>query len=134
MSKQFNKKPSNEPEKTIAADVPAEATPESDIPASNPPVTNELSTAINEKAQGLSEADLNEALKLLRGEVRRRATERESLRPKAGSKVRILKGRPKYVGKLGTAIIVRRSRCFVSVPDTSSPAYVLIADLELVER
>ena len=82
----------------------------------------------------LSDADLSAALKTLRNEVRRRENERESLRPKVGSKVRILRGRPRFVGKIGTAVVVRKSRCFVAVPEISSPAYVLIADVELVER
>jgi hypothetical protein len=73
-------------------------------------------------------------LKVLRTEARRREKEREALRPQVGSKVRIIRGRPKYVGKVGTAIIVRKSRCFVTVPEVKAPAYVLIADVELVER
>lgn len=82
----------------------------------------------------LSDENLNAMLKVLRTEARRREKERESLRPKVGSKVRILKGRPKYVGKEGTAVIVRKSRCFVTVPGINAPAYVLITDVELIER
>ena len=88
----------------------------------------------NEDARLLTDAELEELRRVLRAEVRRRETEREASRPTAGSKVRILRGRPKYVGKIGTAIIVRRSRCFISVPELNSPAYVLVTDLELLER
>ncbi len=82
----------------------------------------------------ISDDDLNAMLKVLRSEVRRRENEREASRPRLGSTVRILRGRPKYVGMIGTAVVVRKSRCFVSVPDINSPAYVLISDVELVER
>jgi hypothetical protein len=84
--------------------------------------------------EALSDADLDAALKLLRGEVRRRERDRAAQRPLVGSKVRILRGRPKYVGKVGTAVIVRKSRVFVTVPEIKSPAYVLISDVELIER
>ena len=56
----------------------------------------------------LSDGDLNATLKTLRTELRKREKEREALRPRAGSQVRILRGRPKYVGQTGTAIIVAR--------------------------
>jgi hypothetical protein len=82
----------------------------------------------------VSDVELDTMLKALRSELRRRDVALEQSRPRAGSKVRILKGRPKYVGKIGTALIVRRSRCFVSVPDITSPTYALISDLELLER
>lgn len=82
----------------------------------------------------ISDADLQAMLKVLRTEVRRRENEREASRPKVGSKVRILRGRPKYVGKVGTAVVVRKSRCFVAVPEVDAPAYLLITDVELVER
>ena len=85
-------------------------------------------------AAALSDAELDAVLKTIRAEVRRRDIALEQSRPRAGSKVRIVKGRPKYVGKVGTALIVRRSRCFVSVPDVTSPTYALISDLELLER
>src|SRR6185312_6995146 len=110
----------NEPTKAIEG---VAATPTADAPK---PIVSGV--------ESLSDTDLNSALKLLRAEVRRRENERENLRPQVGSKVRILRGRPKYVGKVGTAVIVRKSRCFVTVPDIKSPAYVLISDLELVER
>lgn len=87
-----------------------------------------------ELAISFTDAELDETLKVLRAENRRRDGEREASRPRAGSKVRILKGRPRYVGKVGTAVIVRRSRCFVAVPEMASPAYVLVSDLELLER
>lgn len=90
--------------------------------------------ATGDDLTALTDAQLEEGLKRFRAEVRRRENEREASRPRAGSKVRILKGRPKYVGKIGTAVIVRRSRCFVAVPDISSPAYVMVSDLELLER
>jgi len=82
----------------------------------------------------ISDDDLNAMLKVLRSEFRRRDQEREASRPKVGSKVRILRGRPKYLGKVGTAVVVRKSRCFVAVPEIEAPAYVLISDVELVER
>lgn len=82
----------------------------------------------------ISDDDLNAMLKVLRSEVRRREAEREASRPKVGSMVRILRGRPKYLGKVGTAVVVRKSRCFVAVPEIEAPAYVLISDVELVER
>ena len=88
----------------------------------------------SDDARRLTDAEIEELRKVLRMETRRRDSEREESRPRAGSKVRILRGRPKYVGKIGTAVIVRRSRCFVSVPDLTSPAYVLVTDLELLER
>jgi hypothetical protein len=96
--------------------------------------TTEQPKPIVSGIETLSDADLNSALKLLRTELRRRENDREALRPQVGSKVRILRGRPKYVGKVGTAVIVRKSRVFVTVPEIKSPAYVLISDLELVER
>ena len=137
MSKQFNKKPSNEPEHSTPPNVSPETSSEAETDVPVMITTSDarnLSTTIAEKVRLSTDTDLNEALKGLRHELRRRDSEREALRPKAGSKVRILKGRPKYVGKVGTAVIVRRSRCFVTVPEVSSPAYVLISDLELVER
>ena len=82
----------------------------------------------------ISDADLHSMLKMLRSEVRRREHEREASRPKVGSTVRILRGPAKYIGKIGNAVVVRKSRCFVAVPDINSPAYVLISDVELVER
>ena len=110
------------PIEAVPAPVEAEATPvEAEAPEGMGNVTN------------ISDADLVAMLKALRAEQRRRDAQRESLRPKAGSKVRILRGRPKYVGKVGTAVIVRKSRCFVTVPEINAPAYVLISDLELVE-
>ncbi|HEY0465191.1 MAG: hypothetical protein WDO74_35720 [Pseudomonadota bacterium] len=92
------------------------------------------SSAAGDDLSLLTDAQLDESLKKLRAEARRRENEREVSRPRAGSKVRILKGRPKYVGKIGTAVIVRRSRCFVAVPEITSPAYVMVSDLELLER
>lgn len=82
----------------------------------------------------ISDDDLNAMLKVLRSEVRRRESEREASRPKVGSKVRILRSRPKYAGKVGTAVVVRKSRCFVAVPEIDSPAYLLISDVEVIER
>lgn len=98
------------------------------------PVKFDVTKEISAHVAALSDAELESTLKTLRTEARRRDKERESLRPKVGSKVRILKGRPKFVGKEGTAIIVRKSRCFITVPGINAPAYVLISDLELVER
>jgi len=110
-------------------------TTDEDVVTSAQPVTpSTTQQPIISNVESLNDAELNAALKLLRTEVRRRENEREALRPQVGSKVRILKGRPKYVGKIGTAVIVRKSRCFVSVPEIRSPAYVLLSDLELVER
>jgi hypothetical protein len=99
-----------------------------------PPEANVRAQLSSEDAQLFTDADIEELRRVLRAETRRRDTEREASRPRAGSKVRILRGRPKYVGKIGTAVIVRRSRCFVSVPELTSPAYVLVTDLELLER
>jgi hypothetical protein len=84
--------------------------------------------------ESLPEVELNALLKTVRGEVRRRENEREALRPHVGSLVRILHGRPKYVGREGTAIIVGKSRCWVQVPDVKRPAYLLIRDVELVKQ
>jgi hypothetical protein len=137
MSKQPPKKPAVDNDRLTSAPTlgtsVAAALPEGD-PTQGVPAPDDLATRLIEQVQALNDADLNEALTVIRAEVRRRENERAALRPRTGSKVRILKGRPKYVGKVGTAIIVRRSRCFVSVPEIPSPAYVLIADLELVER
>jgi hypothetical protein len=107
---------------------PATAEVTAPQPAPEPP-----KSAVSDAA-ALSDGDLNATLKVLRAEVRRRENERESLRPKVGSKVRILRGKAKFAGKIGTAVVVRKSRCFVAVPDIDSPAYLLITDVELVER
>jgi hypothetical protein len=112
--------PTNEPTSTTTDD----ETPKAEAPKVEP-LPN---------VAAISDDDLQAMLKVLRTEVRRREKEREASRPKVGSKVRILRGRPKYVGKVGTAVVVRKSRCFVAVPEISSPAYVLISDVELVER
>lgn len=114
-----------DPGKPSEDDVVTSAQPTADAPQPRTTISN---------VESWNDAELNATLKVLRAEVRRRESEREALRPQEGSKVRILRGRPKYVGKVGTAVIVRKSRCFVSVPDVKSPAYVLISDLELVER
>ena len=129
MSKQPPKK--TDQEKPMAT---TNVTPTGDDQIVEKAVENDTNKFLADQVRTLSDTDLNSALKLLRLEVRRRESEREESRPRTGSSVRILKGSPKYVGKVGTAIFVRRSRCFVTVPDISSPAYVLIADLELVER
>jgi hypothetical protein len=133
MNKQPPKKSPTDPEK------PVDAT-KSESPAAAPstsegtPTPTAASKVSPEEATTLTDAELEATLKALRAEVRRRESEREASRPRIGSKVRILRGRPKYVGKIGTAVIVRRSRCFVAVPDLNSPAYALISDLELLER
>jgi len=118
-------KPEGDPEATkpTTDDVAAAA-----VPAAEPPKPAIAGFT------ALSDADLNAALKQLRSEIRRRDTAKESLRPKVGSTVRILRGRPKFVGQLGTAIVVRKSRCFVAVPGVDAAAYVLISDIEVVER
>jgi hypothetical protein len=126
----------NEQDKLTTAPAVEVTPPSGDAPKPEPaaaavPVNPKVSA---EDARMLGDAELEATLKLLRGEVRRREGEREASRPRVGSKVRIVRGRPRYVGKVGTAVIVRRSRCFVSVPDLASPAYALISDIELLER
>lgn len=120
-----------------------EKTAEANEPASEPAATTDAAEAQKSDASKveplpnvalISDADLHSMLKMLRSEVRRREQEREASRPKVGSQVRILRGPAKYVSKIGTAVVVRKSRCFVAVPDINSPAYVLISDVELVER
>lgn len=134
MQKHPVKKFASEQDKAVG-DSPLEASAATDV-------TVEASTALaavdssagSDDLKVLTDAQLEASLKEFRAEVRRREHEREVARPRAGSKVRILKGRPKYVGKIGTAVIVRRSRCFVTVPEITSPAYVMVSDLELLER
>jgi hypothetical protein len=132
----MNKPPVQKPISSTKADKP-EAKPAADIPSS--PTTTSAPTADAPKVAvpdvaALTDADLNATLKALRNELRRRETAREALRPKAGSQVRIVRGPAKYVGKTGTAVIVRKSRCFVSVPEIAQPAYVLITDVEPVQQ
>lgn len=122
-----------QPEKGTDISV-AEPTPASEIANVAPANIDAVSKLLSQDVMALSDAELDATLKMLRTENRRRENDREASRPRTGSKVRILKGRPRYVGQIGTAVIVRRSRCFVSVPDIASPAYVLISDLELLER
>lgn len=116
-------------EPAIATTIEAPATTAADAPTADAPKPEPLPDVAS-----ISDADLQAMLKVLRTEVRRREHEREASRPKAGSMVRILRGRPKYVGKIGTAVVVRKSRCFVAVPEIDAPAYLLISDVELVER
>ncbi|MBX3214336.1 MAG: hypothetical protein KF850_20040 [Labilithrix sp.] len=117
-------------EPTIAAtNEPTSTTIAAESPKADAPKAEPLPNVAS-----ISDADLQAMLKVLRTEVRRRENEREASRPKVGSKVRILRGRPKYVGKVGTAVVVRKSRCFVAVPEVDAPAYLLISDVELVER
>ena len=132
MNKQPPKKTTGQPEKTDDSVVAARLT--SDIVPVAHAKVDAVSKLHPDELVALGDAELDATLKALRAENRRRESERETSRPRTGSQVRILKGRPRYVGKIGTAVIVRRSRCFVSVPELSSPAYVLISDLELLER
>jgi hypothetical protein len=127
------KKPMGQPDKRTDDSV-IEPTPSSDAAQIAPANTESVSKLHPDDVMAFTDAELDETLKVLRAENRRRESEREASRPRTGSKVRILNGRPRYLGKVGTAVIVRRSRCFVSVPDIASPAYVLISDLELLER
>lgn len=83
-------------------------------------------------AHGLSDKDLNAALAAFRHEARVRFNARADARPKVGSQVRILHGKANLIGKIGTAVVVRKTRCFVNIPDEASAAYVLIGDLEVV--
>lgn len=126
-------KPPQKPTTAIAPTSKMEPAPTTTAEVTAPQTAPEPPKSAVSDATVLSDGDLNATLKVLRAEVRRREHERESLRPKVGSKVRILRGRPKYAGKIGTAVVVRKSRCFVAVPDIDSPAYLLIADVELVE-
>jgi transcription antitermination factor NusG len=82
----------------------------------------------------MTDAELKMALTALREEQRRRDEAKESLRPKVGAKVRITKGRPKFVGKVGTVIIARKTRCFVAVPEIAAAAYVHVSDIEQVDE
>jgi hypothetical protein len=136
MAKQHSKKVTStvgaDEETTETPDTTVETAPHDDSPAASEPETSEQPAAFHIDANGLSDRDLNSALVLLRGEARRRLEEKQSSRPSVGSRVRILRGPPKYIGKVGTAVIVRKSRCFVTVPEINSPAYVLIADVELL--
>lgn len=137
MSKNYQKRPSNltptseSEEPTTGPETSLLPEPTEDIESPGQLVVAESPT---DPIRALLDVDLESQLKALRAEVRRRENEREELRPRVGSRVRILRGRPKYVGQEGTAVIVRRSRCFVSVPGLSSPAYALITDIELLER
>lgn len=97
-----------------------------------PPSSTERYQELVGHAKELPDAELNKLLSEIRAEGRRREELRSASRPKVGSLVKIIGGGGKHVGKVGTAVIVRRSRCFVTMPDVSSPAYVLISDLELV--
>lgn len=81
---------------------------------------------------GLSDSEFNPIFEDLRLEMRRRRKDRESKRPATGARVRIVGGNPKLIGKEGTALIVRRTRCFVSVDGVNSPAYVLLSDIEAI--
>jgi hypothetical protein len=132
----MNKPPFQKPSSSAKAEKP-EAKPAPDALA---PSASSTSMALDAPrlavpdVTAFSDADLNAVLKALRSELRRRETAREALRPKAGSQVRILRGPAKYAGKVGTAVIVRKSRCFVAVPEIPQPAYVLITDVELVQQ
>jgi len=80
----------------------------------------------------LSATDLTSLNKALRSEIKSRSAQTASLRPTVGAQVRILRGKDKYAGQVGTAVVVRKTRCFVQVPGIESPAYVLTSDLEMV--
>ena len=82
----------------------------------------------------LNDEELASTLKVLRAENRRRMKEREAHKPRMGDRVKVLRGSPKHVGKIGTAVVVRRTRCFVAVPGIDSPAYLLVTDVERVEE
>ncbi|MGA3123819.1 MAG: hypothetical protein ABSF69_23905 [Polyangiaceae bacterium] len=131
----MNKPPFQKPSSSTKADKP-EAKAGTDVqtsPAASTPAADAPKIAVADVA-ALTDADLIATLKTLRTELRRRESAREALRPRAGSQVRIVRGPAKYVGKTGTAVIVRKSRCFVSVPEIAQPAYVLITDVELVQQ
>ena len=98
-----------------------------------PRSTSEPKTVVA-RAEELSDEELSVALKVLRTEARRRQNELDAKKPKVGAKVRITDRNSKLFGKIGTAIIVRRSRCFVSVPDVSNPAYLRLSDVELAKE
>lgn len=105
---------------------------ESDVMFAPPAEMKDPHQELATQAKALGDADLNKLLLAVRGEVRKREELRSASRPQVGSLVKIIGGGGKHVGKIGTAVIVRRSRCFVTIPDVSSPAYVLISDLEPV--
>jgi len=64
---------------------------------------------------------------------RSKATERAVSQTLAvGSRVRIVTGDPRYIGREGTVETVRRIRCFVTLPDTQKPVYLFTSDVEVV--
>jgi hypothetical protein len=66
--------------------------------------------------------------------VRAKATERAlGQRVMAGSKVRVVAGDARFVGKFGTVDRAQRIRCYVNIPGIKRPVYLFTSDVEVLQ-
>jgi transcription antitermination factor NusG len=77
-----------------------------------------------------SDEQLHELLKGVLAESKRRKAEALANLPQAGATVEILDG--KFKSLQGTILKVNKSRCYVAVPNSPIPAYVLLNQVKLV--
>lgn len=104
--------------------------------ASKLPALNAAATLLfNEAIVNFSAEQLTALALHIQHFNRVKATERAiGQRVETGSRVRIMGGDPKFIGREGVVSLARRIRCFVDVPGVKKPVYLFTSDVQVVEE
>lgn len=103
--------------------------------ASKLPALNDAATLLfNEAVVNFSAEQLAALALHIQHFNRVKATERAvNQRVETGSRVRIVGGDPKFIGREGVVSLARRIRCFVDVPGVNKPVYLFTSDVQVLE-
>lgn len=99
-----------------------------------PELTGELLAVYDDAVSRFSAQELNSLAQHLLVKVREAATAgSRSAVVELGSRVEILGGEPRFIGRVGKITKVQRIRCFVELEGVRSPVYAFISDVRVVD-
>jgi len=96
-----------------------------------PKLTERAAAVFRDITVNLTGAEASSLALHLNHHNRASATQRAvGLKLEEGMQVRITGGDPRFIGQEGTVVRAQRIRCYVEVPGTKKPVYLLISEVE----
>ena len=100
-----------------------------------PELNDNMQLVFNEITANFSASQITAIALHLQHFNRAKATERATSQTvTTGTRVRVIGGDPKFIGREGTVELARRIRCFVNVPGNNKPVYLFTSDVEVIEE